>query len=60
MNRHQIAASLTAAAVAVAVMPVTAEASTSFELRKKVIGLSGIASIVNTCLLYTSDAADEL
>ena len=48
MNRHQIAASLTAAAVAVAVMPVTAEASTSFELRKKVIGLSGIASIVNT------------
>lgn len=47
MNRHQIAASLAAAAVIVAAMPVTAEASTNFELRKKVIGLSGIAAVTN-------------
>lgn len=47
MNRHRIAATLTAAAVVTAIMPVTAEASTSFELRKKVIGLSGIATVTN-------------
>ena len=53
MNRYRIAASLTAAAVAVAAMPMTAEASTDFALRKKVIGLAGIASVTNTEAVVT-------
>lgn len=47
MNGRRIAASLAVAVAAAAVMPVTAEASTNIDLRKKVIGISGIMSITN-------------
>lgn len=45
MNRCGIAVSLTAVAVVTAVMPIRAEASTNFDLRKKVIGLAGITNV---------------
>lgn len=46
MNRYKMTASLTAAAMVAVMLPGTAEASTSnFELRKKVIGLAGIANV---------------
>lgn len=45
MNKYGITASLTAVAVFTAVMPQTAEASTNLDLRKKVIGLTGITTV---------------
>lgn len=47
MNRRKIAASLAMVITATAVMPVTAKASTNIDLRKKVIGISGIMSVTN-------------
>ena len=45
MNRHQLAASVTAAAVLAVGMPFSAEASSNYELRKKVIQMTGIMNI---------------
>ena len=45
MNGYRLAAGVTAAAVFVMGMPFAAEASGSYELRRKVIGLSGIMSV---------------
>lgn len=47
MNGRRIAASLAAVVTVTAVMPMTAEASTNFDLRKKVIGISGIMGVTN-------------
>lgn len=47
INSNKIAVSLAVAAAITAVVPVTAEASTNFDLRKKVIGVSGIMNVVN-------------
>lgn len=47
MNRQYIAASLTAVAAFTAVMPVTAEASSNYSMRKKVITASGIMTPVS-------------
>lgn len=47
MNGRKIAASLAVVMAAAAVMPMTAEASTNIDLRKKVIGISGIMSVTN-------------
>ncbi len=47
MNGRRMAASLVVAVAATAVLPMTAEASTNFDLRKKVIGISGIMSVTN-------------
>lgn len=47
MDRRRIAASLACVTALSAVMPMTAEASTNFDLRKKVIGVSGIMGITN-------------
>lgn len=48
MNRRGMAASLVLVLTATAVNSITAEASTNFDLRKKVIGVSGIMSTTNT------------
>lgn len=45
MNRHQLAAGVTAAAVLAVGMPFSAEASSNYELRKKVIQMTGIMNI---------------
>jgi len=47
MNRYGVTACLTAAAVLAVGMPFTAEASGNYELRKRVIRLSGIMSTTN-------------
>ena len=47
MNGRKIAASMAVVTAAMAVMPITAEASTNIDLRKKVIGISGIMSVSN-------------
>ena len=47
MNGRRIAASMAVVVAATAVMPITAEASTNIDLRKKVIGISGIMSVTN-------------
>ena len=69
MNGRRVAASMAVVVAATAVMPITAEAQTNIDLRKKVIGISGIMSVTNmdsaitrgefasmlvNCLLYTS------
>lgn len=45
MNRYGVTACVTAAAVLAVGIPFTAEASSNYEMRRKVIGLSGIMSI---------------
>lgn len=44
MNRYGVGAVLLAAVAVTAAMPMTAEASNNYEMRKKVIGLSGIVT----------------
>lgn len=53
MNGYRVAVYLTSAAVATAIMPMTAQASTNLELRKKVIGLTGIMGVTGTDALVT-------
>lgn len=48
MNRRGIAVSLAAVSLISAAMPTAAEASTNFDLRKKVIGLTGITNVTAT------------
>lgn len=48
MNKSRVAVSLAIAMTAVAVSPVTAEASSSFDMRKKVVGVVGIMNVTNT------------
>lgn len=47
MNGRRVAASMAVVVAATAVMPITAEAQTNIDLRKKVIGISGIMSVTN-------------
>lgn len=47
MNKQRMAVSLAVAVAAAAACPMAAEASANFDLRKKVIGVSGIMSITN-------------
>ncbi|MEY8352261.1 S-layer homology domain-containing protein [Lachnospiraceae bacterium 54-53] len=53
MNGRRMAASLAVVLTATAVSPITAEASANFDLRKKVIGVSGIMSITNIDMTVT-------
>lgn len=57
MNRYKFAAYITSAAMVsmatVGMLPMTAEASTNFDLRKKVIGLTGITGVTGTDALVT-------
>lgn len=53
MNGRRMAASLAVVLAANAVNPMIAQASTNFDLRKKVIGISGIMSITNLDMTVT-------
>lgn len=53
MNARRTAASLAVILAATAVAPMNAEASANFDLRKKVIGISGIMNITNTDMTVT-------
>lgn len=48
MNGRRTAASLISITMFATMLPMTAEASTNFDLRKKVIGLSGITNVTGT------------
>ncbi|WP_024346510.1 S-layer homology domain-containing protein [Lacrimispora indolis] len=53
MNGREIAASLAVVLAATSVSTITAEASVNFDLRKKVIGVSGIMGITNLSMTVT-------
>jgi len=53
MNARRAAASLAVVLTATAVTPMRAEASANFDLRKKVIGVSGIMNTTNTDMTVT-------
>ena len=53
MNARRAAASLAVVLAATAITPMRAEASANFDLRKKVIGISGIMNTTNTSMSVT-------
>lgn len=53
MNGRNMAASMALCIAALAVCPMETEASTNFDLRKKVIGVSGIMSTTNIDMIVT-------
>ena len=53
MNQRQIAAAMAVLTAVTAITPMEAEASTNFDLRQKVVGISGIMSVTNIDALVT-------
>lgn len=53
MNVRRVGASLAVVMIATAINPIIGEASTNFNLRKKVIGVSGIMNVTSINTMVT-------